>query len=72
MTLPSFLQHLSMLGRSRLVRSTKRGWVRTCEIAPERHRLAEHGLAERRLQWKARLDRFDAQVRLLKGREQNS
>src|SRR5687768_9068402 len=66
MKLPSFVQHLSVLERSRLVKSKKRGRVRTYEIAPERFRVAENWLAERRQVWESRLDRFDEYVRQLK------
>ncbi len=69
MQLPSFVQHLSVLERSRLVKSRKRGRVRTYEIAPERLTVAEDWLAERRRAWEARLDRFDHYVRQLKERE---
>src|SRR5215207_5835901 len=66
MQLPSFVQHLSVLERSRLVKSRKRGRVRTYEIAPERLEVAEDWLAARRQLWEARLDRFDEYVRHLK------
>ncbi len=69
MQLPSFVQHLSVLERSQLVRSRKRGRVRTYEIAPERLRVAEDWLAARRQLWEARLDRFDQHVQQLKDRE---
>ena len=69
MQLPSFVQHLSVLERSRLVRSTKRGRVRTYEIAPERFKVAEDWLSARRRLWEARLDRFDQYVKQLKGEE---
>ena len=72
MTLPSFVQHLSVLERSRLVRSRKRGRVRTYEIAPERLEVAEHWLSERRRVWESRLDRFDEYVRHLKEKEAKS
>lgn len=72
MKLPSFVQHLTLLERSRLVKSTKRGRVRTYEIAPERFRVAEHWLAERRQQWEARLDRFDRYVQQLKAKGSRS
>jgi DNA-binding transcriptional ArsR family regulator len=62
MQLPSFVQHLSVLERSRLVKSKKRGRVRTYEIAPERFTVAERWLSEQRQVWEARLDRFDAYV----------
>ncbi|MBK9068826.1 MAG: helix-turn-helix transcriptional regulator [Gemmatimonadetes bacterium] len=69
MQLPSFVQHLAVLERSRLVRSTKRGRVRTYAIAPERFQVVDHWLAARRREWEARLDRFDAYVKQLKDKE---
>jgi len=72
MKLPSFVQHLSVLEQSRLVKSKKRGRVRTYELAPERFKIAEDWLTERRQLWESRLDRFDAYVRQLKDRESRS
>ena len=72
MKLPSFVQHLSVLERSRLVKSRKRGRVRTYEIVPERFRVAEDWLTARRREWEARLDRFDQYVRQLKEKESGS
>lgn len=69
MKLPSFVQHLSVLERSRLVRSKKRGRVRTYEIVPEGFDVAEDWLTERRRLWEARLDRFDRYVKQLKEKE---
>ena len=69
MKLPSFVQHLSVLERSRLVRSRKRGRVRTYEIVPEGFDVAEDWLTERRRLWEARLDRFDRYVVQLKEKE---
>ena len=66
MQLPSFVQHLAVLEQSRLVKSKKRGRVRTYEIAPERLTVAEDWLAARRRAWEARLDRFDQYVKQLK------
>jgi DNA-binding transcriptional ArsR family regulator len=68
MKLPSFVQHLAVLEQSRLVRSTKRGRVRSYEIAPERLTVAEDWLAARRRLWEARLGRFDEYVRHLKAK----
>src|SRR5829696_6937840 len=69
MQLPSFVQHLSVLQQSRLVRSKKRGRVRTYEIAPERFKVVEDWLTARRQLWEARLDRFDQYVKQLKENE---
>jgi DNA-binding transcriptional ArsR family regulator len=72
MQLPSFVQHLSVLEESRLVKSKKRGRVRTYEIAPERFKVVEDWLAARRQLWEARLDRFDRYVERLKEKESES
>src|SRR5688572_3897265 len=72
MQLPSFVLHLSVLERSRLVKSIKRGRVRTYEIAPKRLKVAENWLTARRQLWEARLDRFDQYVKQLKEKESGS
>ena len=72
MQLPSFVQHLAVLEESRLVKSKKRGRVRTYEIAPERFTVVDDWLAARRREWEARLDRFDQYVKQLKGKESQS
>jgi DNA-binding transcriptional ArsR family regulator len=72
MQLPSFVQHLSVLEQSRLVRSKKRGRVRTYELAPERFTVVEDWLTARRQAWEARLDRFDQYVKRLKEKESAS
>lgn len=69
MKLPSFVQHLSVLEHSRLVRSKKRGRVRTYEIVPERFKVAEDWLSEQRQVWEVRLDRFEKYVKQLKDAE---
>ena len=72
MKLPSFVQHLSVLEQSRLVKSKKRGRVRTYEIRPERFKVAENWLSEQRQMWEARFDRFDKYVKQLKETESKS
>ena len=72
MQLPSFVQHLSLLEQSRLVKSKKRGRVRTYELAPERLKVVEDWLTARRELWEARLDRFDQYVKQLKEKESES
>ena len=69
MQLPSFVQHLSVLERSRLVKSKKRGRVRTYQIAPERFKVVDDWLSARRQEWEARLDRFDHYAKQLKEEE---
>ena len=58
MSLPAVLQHLRVLEASGLVRSDKRGRVRTCRIEPAALRTAEQWIAERRAVWERRLDRL--------------
>jgi len=72
MQLPSFVQHLSVLEQSRLIKSKKRGRVRTYEIVPERLKVAETWLADRRQLWETRLDRFDQYVKQLKEKDAQS
>ena len=72
MKLPSFVQHLSVLEQSRLVKSKKRGRVRTYQLVPERFKVAENWLSEQRQLWEARLDRFDEYVKQLKQKESRS
>ena len=72
MKLPSFVQHLSVLEQSRLVKSKKRGRVRTYEIVPDRFKVAEDWLSEQRQLWEVRLDRFDQYVKQLKKKESDS
>ena len=72
MKLPSFVLHLSVLEQSRLVKSKKRGRVRTYEIATERLEVAENWLTNRRQLWEARFDRLDQHVKQLQSRESRS
>ena len=58
MSLSAVVQHLNVLEASGLVRSEKLGRVRTCQIAPQALRSAEHWINERRLTWERRLDRL--------------
>lgn len=69
LALPSFVQHLSLLERSRLVKSKKRGRVRTYQIVPERFQIAEDWLTKRRRTWEARFDELDQVVEELKSKE---
>jgi len=67
--LPTALAHLRKLEAAGLVRSRKRGRVRTCELAPEALVPARAWIDACRAEWEARLDRLDAYVtRLMEGR----
>lgn len=59
MTLPSFMKHVRMLESNGLIRTTKSGRVRTCELNQERLALVEDWLAEQRQIWAARTDRLE-------------
>jgi DNA-binding transcriptional ArsR family regulator len=60
MSLPAVLQHLQMLEASGLVRSEKKGRVRTCRIEPKALSNAESWIADQRALWEGRLDRLEA------------
>jgi len=57
-SLPAAVQHLHVLEDSGVVRSSKIGRVRTCEIEPQALSTAERWISERRAQWEERLDRL--------------
>ncbi len=59
MTLPSFVQHLRVLEKCRLVSSEKKGRVRTYRLVPGSLGIAESWLSQQRALWEGRLDRLD-------------
>jgi DNA-binding transcriptional ArsR family regulator len=59
-TLAAVVQHLQVLERSGLVRTTKIGRVRTCRIETKGLSIAERWIEERRSLWERRLDRLGA------------
>ena len=65
-SLPAVLQHLKALEESGLVRSEKKGRVRTVRLEPETLSAAESWIAERRSEWEAKLDRFENYLQSLK------
>ncbi len=58
MSLAAVVQHVQMLEESGLVRSRKRGRVRTCRIGSGALHAAEGWLSQRRALWARRLDRL--------------
>jgi DNA-binding transcriptional ArsR family regulator len=70
MALPSFMKHVTVLERSGLIRSSKLGRTRTCELVPGRLQQAEQWMAEQRAVWEARSDRMVAFVERLHQQEQ--
>ncbi|MFL6846264.1 MAG: ArsR/SmtB family transcription factor [Allosphingosinicella sp.] len=69
MSLPAVIQHLRLLEASGLVRSEKKGRVRTCRIAPEALAAAEGWIAEQRALWEGRTDRLEDYLQVMKGEE---
>jgi DNA-binding transcriptional ArsR family regulator len=69
MALPSFMKHLAVLERSGLIRSTKAGRTRTCELRPLALSQAERWIAEQRALWQARSDRMATFVETLHQQE---
>lgn len=66
MAMPSLLEHLKVLEGSGLVRSEKKGRVRTYELAADRLKIAEDWLGHQRKLWERRLDQLDAYLLQLK------
>ncbi|WP_110031004.1 ArsR/SmtB family transcription factor [Hoeflea marina] len=58
MGLPSFMKHLRVLEADGLIRTEKRGRVRTCRIDAGRLAAAESWLAQQRVEWQAAADRL--------------
>jgi DNA-binding transcriptional ArsR family regulator len=71
MSLPAVMQHLQMLEASGLVRSEKKGRVRTCRIEPAALAKAESWIAEQRALWEGRIDRLEDYVEELKSKEKD-
>ena len=65
MALPSFMKHLSVLERSGVIRSSKAGRIRTCELRPKALTRAEQWIAAQRAVWEVRADRMSAFVEQL-------
>jgi DNA-binding transcriptional ArsR family regulator len=59
MALPSFMKHIRYLEGSGLIRTHKRGRVRTCEIDGKQFAAAEAWLSEQRALWEGRADRLE-------------
>ncbi len=60
MSLPSVMQHLSVLEAGGLIRSEKVGRVRTCHIQPQALSAAERWISERRQMWERNFDQLSA------------
>ena len=71
-SLPAVLQHLRALENSGLVRSEKKGRVRTVRLEPNVLSAAEDWIHDRRSEWEARHDRFEDYVSTLKKTEEKN
>jgi DNA-binding transcriptional ArsR family regulator len=58
MTVAAVVQHLQILEKSGLVRTTKVGRVRTCRIEPSGLSVAERWIEDRRSLWEKRFERL--------------
>ncbi|HWW19952.1 MAG TPA: metalloregulator ArsR/SmtB family transcription factor [Steroidobacteraceae bacterium] len=71
MSLPAVMQHLAVLEHCGLVRTAKRGRVRTCRIEPQGLGLAEQWINARRAEWEAHFDRLGEYLKTLKQMEED-
>jgi len=65
-SLPAVMQHVKALEASGLVATEKKGRVRTVRLEPGTLSAAEGWIHDRRTEWEARLDRFEAHLATLK------
>jgi DNA-binding transcriptional ArsR family regulator len=66
MSLPAVLQHLQALETSGLIRSEKKGRVRTCRLEPGVLSAAEQWLIDRRTEWEKQADRLEQYLATMK------
>lgn len=69
MALPSFLKHIGVLERSRLIASRKVGRVRTCRLERENLLAVERWIDEQRSIWEGRYRNLDHLLVKLNGEE---
>ena len=69
-SLPAVMQHLKALEDSGLVKSEKKGRVRTVRLEPDTLKTAQSWIADRRREWEAQLDRFETYLATLKNDEE--
>jgi DNA-binding transcriptional ArsR family regulator len=69
MSLPAVMQHLKALEDSGLIRSEKKGRVRTCRLNPGVLAAAEQWIVNRRTDWQKRHDRLEEYVMELKHKQ---
>ena len=69
MALPSFMKHIGVLEKSRLIASRKRGRVRTCTLDRGNLIAAERWFGEQRALWQDRYSNLDSLLAKLSGEE---
>jgi len=69
MALPSFSQHLDVLENCGLVRSRKKGRVRTYQLAPKPLKAAESWMVEQRAIWETRINQLENYLNDLRGQQ---
>lgn len=62
MSMPAVMQHLAVLEASGIVRTSKVGRVRSCQLEPDALTAAEQWMSQQRLVWEQRLDRLGAML----------
>lgn len=67
MALPSFMKHIGVLEKSRLIVSRKSGRVRTCALDRESIIAAERWFGEQHLLWQTRYSNLDSLLASIKG-----
>ncbi len=71
MALPSFMKHIGVLERSRLIVSRKIGRVRTCALDRDNLIAAERWFGEQHLIWQTRYSKLDSLLASIKGNDSN-
>lgn len=69
MALPSFMKHIGVLERSRLIVSRKKGRVRTCALDRDNLIAAERWFGEQHLLWQTRYSKLDSLLASIKGND---
>jgi DNA-binding transcriptional ArsR family regulator len=72
MALPSFMKHIGVLERSRLIVTRKTGRVRTCALDRENLIAAERWFGEQHLLWQSRYSNLDKLLADIKGDDNES
>lgn len=65
-SLPAVMQHLKAMESSGLIATEKKGRVRTVRLEPGTLTAAERWIHDRRTEWEAHVDRFEAYLSTLK------